>query len=559
MLRHGTEVIDVIGEIGFDPGTEWGAGATSTADNTLRRLPAVCAGDADGSDDFDPFAEWEGFATNTFTNLGSHTATCVTTTDEAPSVTSITPASGASGVTLDTDLERDLQRAGERHRRGVRRERAQSGTHAAVVSGGPTTFTLDPSTDFVFNESCALVVNAAAVTDQDGNDPPDAMTASVTATFATDADTCTLPFTRDSCHPGYRRDGGHHGRRHDAGRRGGGLRRRHRRLTAWLLPAGPGGRRQRRDVGRNLRVQRRQQHRRTWAIWCASPAPRASSRVRRRSAASPRCAAAAPGRSRPSSVTLPFVRSARRPNATKACWCACRRRCTSPSISSSVGSARSCCRQADVFRSRRACGCRGPKRSPSRRPTSSTAIIGRCPQQPEPRSRRVRTRRAAARGRQHLARRRYRHGDRWRDDVHVGGQCREPNAYRVRPARRARWHGDVRACQPAPCRPARCRRHAQGGGHEPAQLLQYVRRRQQQPAVRVQSAWAASPPIVVAPTIRASSPASGPRPSRRFSRPARTSLASSKSRTTAMGPGVRWQNLVDRLKTRPARPVPTRM
>ena len=37
---EGHDVIDVIGQIGFDPGTEWGTGLTSTADNTLRRKPA---------------------------------------------------------------------------------------------------------------------------------------------------------------------------------------------------------------------------------------------------------------------------------------------------------------------------------------------------------------------------------------------------------------------------------------------------------------------------------------------------------------------------------------
>jgi len=48
VLRKGTTVIDVIGQIGFDPGTEWGTGVTSTADNTLRRKGTIEAGrDAD--------------------------------------------------------------------------------------------------------------------------------------------------------------------------------------------------------------------------------------------------------------------------------------------------------------------------------------------------------------------------------------------------------------------------------------------------------------------------------------------------------------------------------
>ena len=58
-------MIDSIGQIGFDPGTEWGTGLTSTADNTLRRKLLIEAGDANGSDLFDPAVEWDGFATDT--------------------------------------------------------------------------------------------------------------------------------------------------------------------------------------------------------------------------------------------------------------------------------------------------------------------------------------------------------------------------------------------------------------------------------------------------------------------------------------------------------------
>ena len=63
----------MIGQIGFDPGTEWGTGLTSTADNTLRRKATVSGGDTNGSDVFDPAIEWDGFATDTFDGLGSHT------------------------------------------------------------------------------------------------------------------------------------------------------------------------------------------------------------------------------------------------------------------------------------------------------------------------------------------------------------------------------------------------------------------------------------------------------------------------------------------------------
>jgi predicted extracellular nuclease len=72
VLRKGTTVIDVIGQIGFDPGSEWGSGVTSTADNTIRRKLAVEQGDAIGSDPFNPAIEWDGFANNTFDGLGCH-------------------------------------------------------------------------------------------------------------------------------------------------------------------------------------------------------------------------------------------------------------------------------------------------------------------------------------------------------------------------------------------------------------------------------------------------------------------------------------------------------
>ena len=72
VLRQAGVAIDVIGQIGFNPGTEWGTGLTSTADNTLRRKLGVTAGDTNGADAFDPAVEWDGFAQNTFDGLGGH-------------------------------------------------------------------------------------------------------------------------------------------------------------------------------------------------------------------------------------------------------------------------------------------------------------------------------------------------------------------------------------------------------------------------------------------------------------------------------------------------------
>lgn len=73
-LSKDGQVLDVIGQIGDNPGSQWGSGLTSTQDNTLRRKADITDGDADGSDAFDPAVEWDGFANNTIDGLGSHTA-----------------------------------------------------------------------------------------------------------------------------------------------------------------------------------------------------------------------------------------------------------------------------------------------------------------------------------------------------------------------------------------------------------------------------------------------------------------------------------------------------
>lgn len=72
VLRKGGVIIDSIGQVGFDPGSEWGSGLVSTADNTLRRLESVTTGDTDPTDAFNPSAQWSGFATDTVSDLGRY-------------------------------------------------------------------------------------------------------------------------------------------------------------------------------------------------------------------------------------------------------------------------------------------------------------------------------------------------------------------------------------------------------------------------------------------------------------------------------------------------------
>ncbi len=196
VLRKGTTNLDVIGQIGFDPGTEWGSGLVSTADNTLRRQVDVCAGDPDGSNAFDPSVEWDGFATDTADGLGTHTASCgVEPGDAAPAVSGTSPADGATDVAVGSSITVTFTEPVTVTGDWFTLSCSVSGAIAATASGGPTSWTIDPTSDLPYGETCTLTIAAANVTDQDTDDPPDEMFADFTMSFTTAADVCVQPYT----------------------------------------------------------------------------------------------------------------------------------------------------------------------------------------------------------------------------------------------------------------------------------------------------------------------------------------------------------------------------
>lgn len=73
--------VDVIGQIDFDPGSEWFGGGIGTQNESLRRDPGICAGDPIGLDPFDPSDEWLGFPQNNIDDLGMHSVTCGAATE----------------------------------------------------------------------------------------------------------------------------------------------------------------------------------------------------------------------------------------------------------------------------------------------------------------------------------------------------------------------------------------------------------------------------------------------------------------------------------------------
>src|SRR5438045_257355 len=83
--------------------------------------------------------------------------------DAAPSVTATVPASGAAGVAVDASISvtfsEPVNVAGTWFRVVCR----TSGGHAATATGGPTTFAIEPGTDFATAETCTVTVLAADV------------------------------------------------------------------------------------------------------------------------------------------------------------------------------------------------------------------------------------------------------------------------------------------------------------------------------------------------------------------------------------------------------------
>lgn len=120
-------------------------------------------------------------------------ATVCSAPDTAPAVSSTVPDNGGTlsmGGNLTVTFSEPVTVSGSWFTLSCTTSAAVS----ATVTGGPSTFTLDPDSTLVAGEGCTLTVLASAVTDQDASDPPDAMAADHVTAF-TVQDPCTLAFT----------------------------------------------------------------------------------------------------------------------------------------------------------------------------------------------------------------------------------------------------------------------------------------------------------------------------------------------------------------------------
>jgi predicted extracellular nuclease len=111
------------------------------------------------------------------------TVTSTVAPDSAPTVSTTSPANGATGVAVNANITVTFSEPVNVASGWYAISCATSGAHTAIVSGGPTTFTLDPAADFAASETCTLNIASGQVRDQDANDPPDALAADHVVSF----------------------------------------------------------------------------------------------------------------------------------------------------------------------------------------------------------------------------------------------------------------------------------------------------------------------------------------------------------------------------------------
>jgi uncharacterized protein len=109
------------------------------------------------------------------------------TGDNPPTITAITPVAGASGVPVDSNLTVTFSEPVDVAAGWFLITCLASGAHQATVTGGPTTFTIDPNANFAGSETCSVGIDGSHISDQDTDDPPDNLPGNPSWSFTTGA------------------------------------------------------------------------------------------------------------------------------------------------------------------------------------------------------------------------------------------------------------------------------------------------------------------------------------------------------------------------------------
>ncbi len=146
----------IIDFVGFGSATCYeGSAATPALSNTTAALRK-----SDGAQDTDQNG-------NDFTVGAPNPRNSQFGVDLAPYVLSVTPAGEAGNVAVDANLTINFSEPVNVTGSWYNIVCTVSGAHPAVVSGGPTIYTLNPNANFTSGETCTVTIVAAQVSDQD--------------------------------------------------------------------------------------------------------------------------------------------------------------------------------------------------------------------------------------------------------------------------------------------------------------------------------------------------------------------------------------------------------
>jgi predicted extracellular nuclease len=183
-------IVDLVGygNANFFEGS--GAAPTLSSSTSAQRGNAGCTDSNDNAADFTAAA--------TAPRNSSNQHFC--DADQAPRVSSHTPARDASDVAVDSNISitfsEDVATTGDWFSISC----SATGPHTATATGGPQTYTLDPASDFGLNETCTVTITGSTVSDADENDPPDTMAANYSWSFTTVAPTLRIHQIQGATH-----------------------------------------------------------------------------------------------------------------------------------------------------------------------------------------------------------------------------------------------------------------------------------------------------------------------------------------------------------------------